>query len=126
MVLFLYLYIETDFCQGEKYARSFLPKIGGFMRSTGGIGCLKEGKEKKKVVCCNAVRVKPSSYSHKLYRVVVKCFGMEPMMLLATCEIETYQEESNYLVRWKCDESYRYTNRKAPVELRLDKCKQKG
>jgi len=73
-----------------------------------------EGKEKKKTVYYNAVPVRLPSYSHKLYLVVVKGFGMEPMMLLTSCEVKKYQKESMwriveyYLARWKCDESYRY------------------
>ena len=73
-----------------------------------------EGKEKKRAVHYNAVSVKLPSYSHKLYLVVVKGFGMEPMMLLTSCSVKKSQKESvwriveYYLVRWKCDESYRY------------------
>jgi hypothetical protein len=73
-----------------------------------------EGKEKKRAVSYNAVPVKLPLYRHKLYLVVVKGFGIEPMMLLTSCGVKKYQKESMwriveyYLARWKCDESYRY------------------
>jgi len=73
-----------------------------------------EGKEKKRTVRYNAVPVKLPLYPHKLYRVVVKGFGEEPMMLLTSCRVEKNRKESiwriveYYLARWKCDESYRY------------------
>jgi hypothetical protein len=73
-----------------------------------------EGKEKKRTVSYNAVPVKLPSYEHKLYLVVVKGFGEEPMMLLTSCPVERNRKESiwriveYYLARWKCDESYRY------------------
>jgi hypothetical protein len=73
-----------------------------------------EGKEKKRTLHYNVISVKLPSYSHKLYLVVVKGFGMEPMMLLTSCLVRKYQKESiwriveYYLARWKCDESYRY------------------
>jgi hypothetical protein len=73
-----------------------------------------EGKEKKRTVYYNAVPVKLPSYDHKLYLVVVKGFGEEPMMLLTSCLVESNRKESiwriveYYLARWKCDESYRY------------------
>ena len=44
-----------------------------------------EGKEKKRTVHYNAIPVKLPSYSHKLYLVVVKGFGTEPMALLTSC-----------------------------------------
>jgi len=53
-----------------------------------------EGKEKKRVVHYNAVAVKLPRYDHKLYLVVVKGFGMEPMMLLTSCSVKKYQKES--------------------------------
>jgi hypothetical protein len=46
--------------------------------------------------------------------VVVKGFGLEPMMLLTSCPLGKQQEEGiwriveYYLARWKCDESYCY------------------
>jgi hypothetical protein len=73
-----------------------------------------EGREKKRTVCYNAIPVKLPSYRHKLYLVVVKGFGEEPMMLLTSCRVERNHKESiwrvveYYLARWKCDESYRY------------------
>jgi len=73
-----------------------------------------EGKEKKRTVYYNAIAVKLPSYGHRLYLVVVKGFGEEPMMLLTSCFVERNRKESiwriveYYLARWKCDESYRY------------------
>ena len=73
-----------------------------------------EGEERKKTVQYNALPVKLPPYRHKLYLVVVKGFGMEPMMLLTSCMVEIHRKESvwriveYYLARWRCDESYRY------------------
>lgn len=73
-----------------------------------------DGKEKRRKVQYNAIPVKLPQYDHKLYFVVVKGFGMKPMMLLTSCPVDIYTKESiwriveNYLARWKCDESYRY------------------
>ena len=73
-----------------------------------------EGKVMRRAVHYNAVPVKLPSYGHKLYFVVVKGFGEEPMMLLTSCAVERDRKESiwriveYYLARWKCDESYRY------------------
>jgi len=73
-----------------------------------------EGKEKRRKVQYNAVAVKLPHYKHKLYFVVVKGFGIKPMMLLTSCTVDIYKKENvwriveYYLARWKCDESYRY------------------
>ena len=73
-----------------------------------------EGKDKKRTVHYNAIPVKLPSSGHRLYLVVVKGFGEEPMMLLTSCLVEKSRKESiwriveYYLARWKCDESYRY------------------
>lgn len=73
-----------------------------------------DGKEKRRKVQYNAIPVKLPSYSHKLYFVVVKGFGIKPMMLLTSCMVDIKKKESiwriveYYLARWKCDESYRY------------------
>lgn len=73
-----------------------------------------EGKERRRKVQYNAVTVKLPHYDHKLYFVVVKGFGIKPMMLLTSCIVDIYKKESiwriveYYLARWKCDESYRY------------------
>ena len=46
--------------------------------------------------------------------MVVRGFGVEPMMLLTSFAVKIHQKESiwrivqYYLARWKCDESYRY------------------
>jgi hypothetical protein len=74
-----------------------------------------EGQEKKRTVSYNAVPVKlPAFPRHQLYLVVVKGFGVKPMMLLTSCSVECRRKESvwrmveYYLARWRCDESYRY------------------
>ncbi len=62
------------------------------------------------------------SYGHQLYLVVVKRFGMEPMMVLTSCAVKPYQKESvwrvgeYYLAHWKWDKSYRYINQCYPLE----------
>jgi len=73
-----------------------------------------EGKEKRRTVQYNAVPVKLPTYEHKLYFIVVKGFGIKPMMLLTSCIVDSHKKESiwriveYYLAQWKCDESYRY------------------
>ena len=73
-----------------------------------------DGKEKVRSVFYNAVPVKLPGKEHKLFLVVVKGFGQEPMMLLTSCQVNIKVKESiwrvveNYLTRWKCDESFRY------------------
>ena len=73
-----------------------------------------DGKEKRRKVQHNAIPVKLPGYNIKLYFVVVKGFGIKPMMLLTSCHVNIYNKESvwriveYYLARWKCDESYRY------------------
>jgi len=74
-----------------------------------------EGRERKRTVQYNAIAVKlPAHPRHKLYLVVVKGFGLKPMMLLTSCPVECHKKESvwrmveYYLARWRCDESYRY------------------
>ncbi len=81
-----------------------------------------EGKEREKKVQYNAVPVKLPSHPHKLFLVVVKGFGEEPMMLLTSCRVEKCRKESiwriveYYLARWKCDESYRYIKQSYNLE----------
>lgn len=73
-----------------------------------------EGKEKKRTVQYHALPVKLPFYGHKLYLVVVKGFGLKPMMLLTSCGVNIRQKESvwriveYYWARWRCDESYRH------------------
>lgn len=73
-----------------------------------------DGKEKRRAVRYNAVTVKLPDYDNPLYLVVVKGFGIKPMMLLTSCTINIRKKQSiwkiveYYLARWKCDESYRY------------------
>jgi hypothetical protein len=47
-----------------------------------------DGKEKKRTVQYNAIKVKLPDFSHKFYFVVVKGFGLEPMMLLTSCAVQ--------------------------------------
>ncbi|MBW1855795.1 MAG: hypothetical protein JRJ00_14140 [Deltaproteobacteria bacterium] len=73
-----------------------------------------DGKEKVRSVFYNAVPVKLPGKDHKLFLVVVRGFGQDPMMLLTSCQVNTKVKGSiwrvveNYLTRWKCDESFRY------------------
>lgn len=73
-----------------------------------------DGKEKRRAVRYSAVAVKLPDYDKALYLVVVKGFGIKPMMLLTSCAVNIRKKESiwkiveYYLARWKCDESYRY------------------
>jgi hypothetical protein len=81
-----------------------------------------EGKEKRRKVQYNAISVKLPGYCQRLYFVVVKGFGIKPMMLLTSCEVNIYKKESiwriveYYLARWKCDESYRYIKQSYNLE----------
>jgi hypothetical protein len=73
-----------------------------------------DGKEKRRAVRYNAVAVKLPDYDHTLFLVVVKGFGLKPMMLLTSRTVNIRKKESiwkivkYYLARWKCDESFRY------------------
>jgi hypothetical protein len=73
-----------------------------------------DGREKRRAVQYNAEAVKLPGYDQSLYIVVVKGFGMKPMMLLTNCTVNIRKKQSiwkiveYYLTRWKCDESYRY------------------
>jgi hypothetical protein len=73
-----------------------------------------DGQETVKTVWYNAVAVKLPGKKHKLFLVVVKGFGQEPMMVLTSCAVDIRAQESIwriveiYLTRWKCDESFRY------------------
>ncbi|MEW6420013.1 MAG: hypothetical protein AB1480_18175 [Nitrospirota bacterium] len=81
-----------------------------------------DGKEKKRKIQYNTVEVKLPGYDHKLYLVVVKGFGIKPMMLLTSVEVNKYKKEciwrivEYYLARWKCDESYRYIKQSYNLE----------
>jgi hypothetical protein len=57
-----------------------------------------EGKKKRRAVKYNAITVKLPQYDHKLYLVVVKGFGKEPMMLLTSCAVDVYKKESIWRV----------------------------
>lgn len=73
-----------------------------------------DGREKIRTVRYTAVPVKLPRRQERLFLVVVKGFGQEPMMLLTNCDIRLRVKESIwriveiYLTRWKCDESFRY------------------
>ncbi|MFQ6093927.1 MAG: hypothetical protein ACE5OR_14850 [bacterium] len=81
-----------------------------------------EGKEKKRTVFYNGVKVKLAGRGEGLFLVVVKGFGQEPMMLLTNCQIHLRRKEAIwriveiYLTRWKCDESYRYIKQSYNLE----------
>ena len=81
-----------------------------------------EGKEKVRTVWYGAVSVKLPGRGEKLFMVVVKGFGQEPMMLLTNCRINLRVKESIwriveiYLTRWKCDESFRYIKQSYNLE----------
>ena len=81
-----------------------------------------EGKEKVRTVWYNGVSVKLPGRDERLFMVVVKGFGGEPMMLLTSCRINLRVKESIwriveiYLTRWKCDESFRYIKQSYNLE----------
>jgi len=81
-----------------------------------------EGKEKVRTVWYNAVSVRLPGRHERLFMVVVKGFGQEPMMLLSNCGINLRAKESVwrivevYLTRWKCDESFRYIKQSYNLE----------
>lgn len=53
-----------------------------------------DGKERKRKISYNAIPVKLPNYPVKLYLVVVKGFGIKPMMLLTSCSVDIYKKES--------------------------------
>jgi len=81
-----------------------------------------EGKEKLRTVWYSAISVKLPGRDERLFMVVVKGFGEEPMMLLTNCRINLRVKESIwriveiYLTRWKCDESFRYIKQSYNLE----------
>jgi hypothetical protein len=81
-----------------------------------------EGKEKTRTVWYNGVSVKLPGSKDRLFMVVVRGFGAEPMMLLTSCRINLRVKESIwriveiYLTRWKCDESFRYIKQSYNLE----------
>jgi hypothetical protein len=81
-----------------------------------------EGEEKVRTVWYNAISVKLPKTDERLFMVVVKGFGAEPMMLLTSCRIHLRGKESIwriveiYLTRWKCDESFRYIKQSYNLE----------
>jgi len=81
-----------------------------------------DGKEKRRKLQYNAVEVRLPGYDNRLYLVVVKGFGAEPMALLTSCQVNRKNKESiwriveYYLARWKCDESYRYIKQSYNLE----------
>ena len=81
-----------------------------------------EGKEKVRTVCYGALSVKLPRRDERLFMVVVKGFGPDPMMLLTNCRVNLRVKESIwriveiYLTRWKCDESFRYIKQSYNLE----------
>ena len=81
-----------------------------------------EGRERVKTVWYGAVSVRLPGRDERLFMVVVKGFGAEPMMLLTNCEINLRAKEGLwriveiYLTRWKCDESFRYIKQSYNLE----------
>ena len=81
-----------------------------------------EGKEKLRTVWYSAVSAKLPTRDERLFMVVVKGFGQEPMMLLTNCRVNLLVKESIwriveiYLTRWKCDESFRYIKQSYNLE----------
>jgi hypothetical protein len=80
------------------------------------------GKEKVRTVWYNAISVKLPGRDERLFMVVVKGFGEEPMMLLTNCRVNFKVKESIwriveiYLTRWKCEESFRYIKKSYNLE----------
>ena len=81
-----------------------------------------EGRERVRSVWYNALSVKLLGRQERLFMVVVKGFGQEPMMLLTNCRVNLRVKESIwriveiYLTRWKCDESFRYIKQSYNLE----------
>lgn len=81
-----------------------------------------DGSEKRRKVQYNAVEVRLPGYENRLYLVVVKGFGIKPMMLLTSCQVNRKKKEGiwriveYYLARWRCDESYRYIKQSYNLE----------
>jgi len=81
-----------------------------------------DGKEKRRAVKYNAVAVELPDYDHKLCLVVVKGFGLKPMMLLTSRPVNMRKKESiwkiveYYLAGWKCDESFQYIKQCSNLE----------
>jgi len=81
-----------------------------------------EGREKVRTVWYNAISVRLAGRDERLFMVVVKGFGQEPLMLLTNCGINPRIKESVwriveiYLTRWKCDESFRYIKQSYNLE----------
>lgn len=81
-----------------------------------------DGKEKMRAVCYSAVSVKLPGRGGRLFLVVVKGFGKDPLMLLTNCAVSLKRKESVwriveiYLTRWKCDESFRYIKQSYNLE----------
>jgi hypothetical protein len=80
------------------------------------------GKEQVKTVRYGAVSVKLPGRGERLFLVVVKGFGKDPLMLLTNCAVSLKRKESVwriveiYLTRWKCDESFRYIKQSYNLE----------
>ena len=81
-----------------------------------------KGKEVAWTISYQAVPVKLPHREEKLFLVVAKGFGEEPMMLLTNCMVNLKVKESIwriveiYLTRWKCEESFRYIKQSYNLE----------
>jgi hypothetical protein len=81
-----------------------------------------EGREKVRTVWYGALSVKLPGRDGRLFMVVVRGFGQQPVMLLTNCRINLWVKESIwriveiYLTRWKCDESFRYIKQSYNLE----------
>ena len=81
-----------------------------------------EGREKVRTVCYGALSVKLPGRGGRLFMVVVRGFGQQPVMLLTNCRVNLRVKESIwriveiYLTRWKCDESFRYIKQSYNLE----------
>jgi len=76
------------------------------------------GQETKKKVKVGSRIIKlPFCAERELMLVVIKGFGQEPMMLLATLMDKTPEEILEiYLTRWKCEESFRFMKQSYHLE----------
>jgi hypothetical protein len=81
-----------------------------------------DGREKVRTVWYGALSVKLPGRDGRLFMVVVRGFGQQPVMLLTNCRINLWVKESIwriveiYLTRWKCDESFRYIKQSYNLE----------
>lgn len=58
-----------------------------------------DGREKRRKVQYNAAQVRLPGYENRLYLVVVKGFGIKPMMLLTSCQVNRKKKEGSLSYR---------------------------